>query len=230
MALTSASILVIDEDDSARAVACGILTQEGYGVTAAASGQEGLARLGSEPVDLLVLGLMLTGLDGLEACRQLRSDPRTSHVAIVITSTKGGDADVVAGLEVGADDYVTKPLSPSVFVARIRAVLRRRSRQTPHDDRPIALRNIQIHPGRREVLVDGEPVDLTYTEFGLLHFLARRPGWVFTRYQIVDAVRGSDHAVTQRAVDVQVAGLRRKLGEAGQYVETVRGVGYRFRG
>ncbi|MBU2499430.1 MAG: response regulator transcription factor, partial [Proteobacteria bacterium] len=133
------------------------------------------------------------------------------------------------GLELGAEDYVTKPFSLKVLVARIRAVLRRKGAEPTDDQSALTVHDLVIHPGRHEVLVRGEPVDLTFSEFGILQFLARRPGWVFTRSQIVDAVRGDDYFVTDRAVDVQIVGLRRKLGRAGKYIETVRGVGYRFR-
>jgi two-component system phosphate regulon response regulator PhoB len=144
-------------------------------------------------------------------------------------TAKGEEADVVAGLELGADDYVTKPFSPRILVARIRAVIRRRGLATPDENALLDIHGISIHPGRREVTVAGQPVDLTYTEFQVLSLLARRPGWVFTRSQIVDLVRGDDYPVTDRSVDVQIVGLRRKLGEYGKLVETVRGVGYRMR-
>jgi two-component system phosphate regulon response regulator PhoB len=144
-------------------------------------------------------------------------------------TAKGEEADIVAGLEMGADDYVTKPFSPRVLVARVRAVLRRESKaETGDENEAIHLHELVIHPGRHEVLVNGTPVPLTYTEFGILIFLARRPGWVFTRSQIVDAVRGDDYFVTDRSVDVQIVGLRKKLGVGAKYIETVRGVGYRF--
>ena len=135
----------------------------------------------------------------------------------------------MTGLELGADDYLPKHFSPRVLLARLRAVLRRRESPRQEDEAPLELHGISIHPGRREVKVNGEAVELTHTEFRLLHFLALRPGWVFTRNQIVEAVRGIDYPVTERAVDVQVVGLRKKLGEAGKLVETVRGVGYRFK-
>jgi two-component system phosphate regulon response regulator PhoB len=144
-------------------------------------------------------------------------------------TAKGDEADVVTGLELGADDYVIKPFSPRVLLARVRAVLRRRTIVPEGETSVLRIHNLVIHPGRREVLVDGEPVQLTFTEFGILNYLSRRPGWVFTRSQIVDAVRGDDYFVTDRSVDVQIVGLRKKLGRAGQYIETVRGVGYRFR-
>jgi two-component system phosphate regulon response regulator PhoB len=162
-------------------------------------------------------------------CRILKNDPKTSHVPVVMLTAKGEEADVVAGLELGADDYVTKPFSPRVLLARVKAVLRRRAAMTPEEDVTLQRHEIVINPQRHEVLVGGKPVELTHTEFRLLHYLARRPGWVFTRQQIIDNVRGDNYPITDRAVDVQVVGLRRKLGPAGDYVETVRGVGYRFK-
>jgi two-component system phosphate regulon response regulator PhoB len=135
---------------------------------------------------------------------------------------------MVTGLELGADDYVTKPFSPRVLLARIKAILRRQAAEQS-DEATVRVRELVIHPGRHEVLIHGKPLELTFTEFRLLHFLARRPGWAFTRSQIVDAVKGEDYPVTERSVDVQVVGLRKKLGELGGYIETIRGVGYRFK-
>jgi two-component system phosphate regulon response regulator PhoB len=135
----------------------------------------------------------------------------------------------VAGLELGADDYITKPFSPRVVIARIRAVLRRNREESIDDTATLNRHEIVIHPGKHEVLVSGREIELTPTEFGILHYLARRPGWVFTRYQIVDGIRSDGAIVTDRSVDVQIVGLRRKLGPAGKYIETVRGVGYRFK-
>jgi len=144
-------------------------------------------------------------------------------------TAKGEESDIVTGLELGADDYVTKPFSPRVLIARIRAVLRRNELDKVGEDGVIRLHDIVIHPGRHEVRVGGQLIPLTHTEFRVLQYLAHRPGWVFTRYQIVDAIHGVEYEVTERAVDVQIVGLRKKLGDAGSYIETVRGVGYRFR-
>jgi two-component system, OmpR family, alkaline phosphatase synthesis response regulator PhoP len=179
--------------------------------------------------ELIVLDLLLPTVDGLEVCRLLKGDSKTQHIPIIMLTAKSEEADIVSGLELGADDYLTKPFSPRVLLARIKALLRRKSKDADDDSASIRVRELLIHPGRHEVLVDGRAVDLTYTEFKLLHFLARKPGWAFTRSQIVDAVKGEDYPVTERSVDVQVVGLRKKLGDCGAYIETVRGVGYRFR-
>ncbi len=180
--------------------------------------------------DLIVLDLMLPDMDGLEVTKIMKGDSNTQNIPIIMLTAKGEESDIVIGLELGADDYVTKPFSPRVLVARVKALLRRRKSFVVEDFSSLKVGNILIHPGRREVTVDGKKVDLTFTEFSILNFLARRPGWVFTRFQIVDAVRGEDYPVTDRSVDVQIVGLRKKLGQAGNLIETVRGVGYRFKG
>jgi len=222
-------ILVVDDEEDILELVRFHLAREGYQLTLAATGEEALKKAKHETFDLVVLDLMLPGLDGLEVAKALKADARTKGVPIVMLTAKGEDADVVSGLEIGADDYITKPFSPRVLTARVKAVLRRRSKAAPDDTKVTTIYELEIHPGRRTVLAGGKPVDLTYTEFQLLSVLARRPGWVFTRSQIVDAVRGSDYPVTDRSVDVQVVGLRKKLGAYGDYIETVRGVGYRFR-
>ena len=144
-------------------------------------------------------------------------------------TAKGEEADIVTGLELGADDYMTKPFSPRILLARIRTALRRRAVEVPAETTPLRFKDLVINPGRHEVLLAGRPLDLTVTEFHLLHLLARRPGWVFTRSQIVKEVHGEDFAVTERSVDVHVVGLRKKLGAFGKSLETVRGIGYRLK-
>ncbi|MDY0213307.1 MAG: response regulator [Desulfuromonadaceae bacterium] len=224
------TILVVEDEEDILALIHYNLTREGYRVLTATSGEQGLeiARL-HEP-DLVILDLMLPGIDGLEVCRELKRRENTRPIAIIMLTAKGEESDIVTGLELGASDYVTKPFSPRVLLARIKAVLRRTECLAPEDAdaRVIEVHNMVIHPGRNEVLVAGTRIDLTYTEFRVLYLLAARPGWVFTRYQIVNSVRGDDYFVTDRAVDVQIVGLRRKLGKFGTYIETVRGVGYRF--
>ena len=169
----------------------------------------------------MVLDLLLPNVDGLEVCRVLKNDVRTKHIPVIILTAKGEEADMVTGLEMGADDYLAKPFSPRVLLARIKAVLRRRQDRRPKTTSRSSSTNSSFIPGRHEVTLAGKPLDLTLTEFRLLQFLAQRPGWAYSRTQIVDAVKGEDYPVTERSVDVQVAGLRKKLGDHGALVETV---------
>lgn len=224
------NILVVEDDEDILELIVFNLKKEGAVVRAADSGEKALIMARTDPPDLILLDIMLPGLDGIEVCRQLKGDKTTRQIPVIMVTAKGEETDVVTGLEMGADDYLTKPFRPKELVARIRAVLRRAPRGTPEEDtRVVRIRDIEIHPGRREVRVKGKPVDLTYTEFEVLRFLSQRPGWVFTRYQLVDGIRGENYPVTDRSVDVQIVGLRRKLGKTGECIETVRGVGYRFR-
>lgn len=223
------SILVVEDEEDILELLRYNLAKEGYRVTGVGTGEEALKAARTQVPDLIILDLMLPGVDGLEVCRLLKQDSRTRHLPVIMVTAKGEEADIVAGLELGADDYITKPFSPRVLLARVRAVLRRRQQPPPDEGAILKIHDLVVHPGRHEVLVKGQPVELTATEFRLLHLLARRPGWVFTRSQIVRAVHGDDYPVSDRSVDVQVVGLRKKLGEAAEYVETVRGVGYRFR-
>jgi two-component system phosphate regulon response regulator PhoB len=223
-------ILVVEDEADISEVLEYNLTKEGYVISVVPSGEEALESVVTSPPDLILLDLMLPGMDGLEVCRRLKANDDTRHISIVMLTAKGEEPDIVSGLELGADDYITKPFRISILVARLRAVLRRRPKfKEIKEDEVIKRDRLIIHQGRREVLVEGSPVDLTFTEFNLLLFLAQRPGWVFTRSQIVTAIRGDDYHVTERSVDVQIAGLRKKLGPSGGTIETVRGVGYRFR-
>ncbi len=222
-------ILVVDDEEDILELVQYNLVREGYQVKGALSGEEALKKVAKESFDLIVLDLMLPGIDGLEVARQLRGDKKNQQVPIVMLTAKGEEADVVTGLELGADDYLTKPFSPRILIARIRAVLRRKATAPEDDSAVISILGLEIHPGRRMVSTQEGPIDLTFTEFQVLYLLARRPGWVFTRSQIVDGVRGSDYPVTDRSVDVQIVGLRKKLGAYGKCIETVRGVGYRFK-
>lgn len=222
-------ILVIeDEQDIAELVSYN-LEKEGYTVSSSPSGEDGVGAVKREPPDLVVLDLMLPGVDGVEVCRSLKSSPTTKNIPIIMMSAKGEEVDIVRGLEVGAEDYITKPFSPKILVARVKAVLRRLSTQPTDESARVSVHGIDIDPVRFTVSLNNNPIVLTVTEFRILHFLARHPGWVFTRYQIVDAVKGEDYAVTDRSVDVQIVGLRKKLGESAELIETVRGVGYRFK-
>jgi two-component system phosphate regulon response regulator PhoB len=222
-------ILVVDDEEDILELVRYNLAREGYHVAGTLSGEEALRKARTEAFDLIVLDLMLPGIDGLEVTKKLKANEKTQHIPIVMLTAKGEEADIITGLELGADDYITKPFSPRILIARVRTALRRRISRSDDDTTVIQIHDLEIHPGRRSVLADGQPIDLTYTEFQVLYILARRPGWVFTRGQIVDAVRGDDYPVTDRSVDVQIVGLRKKLGIYGKYIETVRGVGYRFR-
>jgi len=222
-------VLVVEDDEDIRELVRFNLAREGHRVVCAGSVEEGLAQVRSELPDLVLLDLMLPGMDGLEFCRIVRADASSAHLPIVIMSAKGEESDVVTGLELGADDYLTKPFSPRILLARIKAVLRRREGGETDEKTVIRTEDLTIDPGRFEVRVKGEAITLTATEFRILHLLARRPGWVFTRYQIVDGVHGPDYPVTDRSIDFQMVGLRRKLGPCASYIETVRGVGYRFK-
>jgi two-component system phosphate regulon response regulator PhoB len=227
--MAKAHVLVVDDEEDILELVRYNLGKEGHRVTCVATGEEALEAAKDGSPDLIVLDLMLPGVDGLDVCKILKQDPRTAAIPVVMLTAKGEESDIVTGLELGADDYVTKPFSPRVLLARVKAVLRRKSAEAAEEPEVIRIHDLVIHKGRHEVLLGGTPLDLTYTEFRLLYFLARRPGWVFTRSQIIDAVRGDNYPVTDRAVDVQVAGLRKKLGSGADYVETVRGVGYRFK-
>lgn len=226
--MPSERILVVEDEENILELIRYNLAREGYRVTCASSGETGLDTARSEQPDLILLDLMLPGLDGLGVCRELKRDPMTHDMAVIMVTARGEESDIVAGLELGADDYVLKPFSPRVLLSRVKAVLRRKQAPPAEASEVIRIHPLTLHPGRHEVLLDNRKLDLTFTEFRILQTLASRPGWVFTRGQIVDAVRGEDHAVTDRSVDFQVVGLRRKLGEHSSFIETVRGVGYRF--
>ncbi len=235
-AVSRGRLLIIEDEPDLQELLRYNLVREGFEVSCTDRGEVGLEMVRRALPDLVVLDLMLPGMDGLEVCRALRADPATAAIPVVMVTARDQEADIVLGLELGADDYVTKPYRWRELLARIRAVLRRRAAAAtdqPAEDQPLRVRNLIIDPQRHAVTVDGKPVDLTVTEFKLLRVLASRPGRVFTRKQIIDAMHGDLAAVTDRSVDVQVVSLRRKLStadpQAGDDIETIRGVGYRFR-
>jgi two-component system phosphate regulon response regulator PhoB len=222
-------ILVVDDEEEILELLKYNLETNGFRITCTSTGEEAMDRAKEGIPDLIILDLMLPGIDGLDVCKLLKNDPKTQNIPVIMLTARGEESDIVIGLELGADDYITKPFSPRVLLARIKAVLRRKSSIPSNDLSPIYIHDLTITPERHEVLVRGKPADLTATEFRVLLYLVRHPGWVFTRNQIVDAVHGYDYPVTDRSVDVQIVGLRKKLGEGNDYIETVRGVGYRFR-
>ena len=227
---THHKILVVDDEEDLLELVRYTLAKEGHSITCVDTGEKAVDSVQRKLPDLIVLDLMLPGIDGLEVCRRLKRDSRTRDVPIIMLTAKSEERDVITGLDGGADDYITKPFSPRVLLARVKSLLRRKDVEIrSQQETTIQVRDLIIHPGRHEVTLQGNQLKLTYTEFALLQFLTKRPGWAYSRSQIVDAVKGEDYPVTERSVDVQVAGLRKKLGVFGSNIETVRGVGYRFR-
>lgn len=227
------SVLVVEDEHDIAALIEFHLKKEGFGVEIARTGRAGLEAAQRERHDLLILDIMLPDLDGLEVCRRLKRHETARNIPIIMVSARGEEADIVSGLELGADDYVTKPFSPRVLMARVRATLRRSAEDVQNGHAPDADTvtlpgGVTIDNARHVVRIDGEKVDLTATQFRLLAYLAQRPGFVRTRDQIVSAVRGEDAVLSSRAVDVHVAALRQKMGDRGRVIETVRGVGYRI--
>ena len=221
-------ILIVDDEKDIIKMLDYNLKKEGYKAVSAHDGEKALDLARREIPDLIILDLMLPGIDGLDVCKKLKNDTKTQNIPVIMLTAKGEETDIVTGLELGADDYVTKPFSPKVLVARIRRVLQRPIARDL-EKASVKIHQMSIDPSRRQVLIKNKPVELTFTEFNILYTLAKRPGIVFTRYQIVDSIHGEDYLVTDRAIDVQIVSLRKKLGEYEKYIETVRGVGYRFR-
>ncbi len=224
-------ILLVEDEQDIQELLKFHLEHEGFAVTAAGTGEEALKHLATQNPDLILLDLMLPGINGTEVCRRVKSRPATADIPIIMLTAKDSEADIIAGLETGAADYVTKPFSPRVLVARIHAVLRRPDPE-PAGSASVPVLHIgplTIDADRHKVEIKGKDVALTCTEFRILHLLASSPGRAFNRQQIVDQVRGESYAVTERIVDVQMVSLRKKLGSLGDWVETVRGIGYRFK-
>lgn len=229
------TILIVEDDENIQQLVGYNLAKAGFSVFYAENGEQALDSVKRDSPDLVVLDIMLPSLNGFEVCKILRKDPQTRTLPIIMLTAKGEENDVTTGLDLGADDYITKPFSPKILISRIKAALRRREELSVEEggepkSTVTRIHDIVIDSKRYEVEVAGVPIALTVTEFSILDLLARRPGWVFSRQQIIDGVRGYDYVITPRAVDVQVFGLRKKLGLAGECIETVRGIGYRMKG
>ena len=230
------NVLVVEDEADIQQLVSYNLIRAGFHVTCADSGEEALERLRTEQIDCVLLDLNLPGISGLEVCMAMRKVELNidRSIPIIMLTAKGEEEDVVAGLECGADDYITKPFSPKVLIARIKAVIKRAFTDPNESDESrksiiVVDGRLEIDKGRHEVKLNGVEILLTTTEFSILSLLAAKPGWVFTRQQIIDFARGYDFLITPRAIDVQIFGLRKKLNEYGKMVETVRGIGYRFR-
>ncbi len=230
MSIKKEFIVVVEDETDIREVLVYNLEREGYRVASARDGKQGLAMIQEKQPDLVLLDLMLPGLDGLEICKRLKGDDQTSSIPIVMVSARGEESDIVVGLELGAEDYISKPFGTRELLARINAVLRRRE---PQSDKKLSQRidcaGVTIDVGRHQVSVDGLPVSLTATEFKLLHFLAHHPGWVFTRDHLLSRIMGDDNFVVDRNIDVHIQAVRKKLGAHRNLIETIRGIGYRFK-
>jgi len=223
------TILIVEDEEDLREIIIYNLDREGYQTIGVETGEQGLEQAIVLKPDLMILDLMLPGMNGIDVCKQLKQDKNTQTIPIIIVSAKGEEADIVSGLELGADDYLTKPFSPRILLARIRTVLRRQQETDKTDLSVLHVDGVTIDNKKFQLSIDDSPVELTKSEFGILYFLASHRGWVFTRYQIVNAIRGDKYVVTERAIDVQITGLRKKLGVHAKLIETVRGVGYRFK-
>jgi len=226
---TKKTILIIeDEKDIAELLAFNLENDE-FNTLLANNGESGIKIARKRKPDLIILDLMLPGIHGLDVCRIIKGDPELKNIFIVMLTALGQEESIVKGLEVGADDYITKPFSFKILIARIRSVIRRSRIDEEGVIKDINIFSVEIKQRSREVYIKKTLVETTYTEFQILQLLASHPGWVFTRYQIIDKIRGDNYPVTDRSIDYQIVGLRKKMGESGALIQTIRGVGYRFK-
>lgn len=226
--LREVRVLVVDDDDNVRRLVAAYLEREGYHVIQAADGAAALRAVEASAPDLVVLDLMLPGTGGLQVARRISA---ARELPILMLTARGDEDDVLRGFEAGADDYLVKPFSPRVLVARVRAILRRVGLEGDEREGAVEQGELRLDPRTREVTVDAIPVDLTTLEFDLLHALVDHPGWVYSREQLLEQVWGYDYLGDSRVIDVHVANLRKKLGDDPtdpRFIRTVRGVGYKF--
>ena len=221
-------ILVVEDEKDINDLIVFNLEKEGYTAMSTGTGEDGIKKAKSGHPDIILLDIMLPGINGLDVCRLLKTEEATRNIPVIMLTARNEDVDIITGLEVGADDYITKPFSPKVLIARIRAIFRRFSEQEKAATPVITFGDMVIDQGRHQVTIADSPVKLTLTEYQILLLLVRRPGWVFTRSQMIDDLREGHHVITDRAIDVQIANLRKKLGRHGDMIETIRGVGYRM--
>tara|TARA_B100001287_G_scaffold100949_1_gene84874 strand:+ start:1507 stop:2205 length:699 start_codon:yes stop_codon:yes gene_type:complete len=223
------NIVIVDDEIDILEILKINIERNNYKAYCFQDGESAISHILKNLPDLIILDLMLPGIDGFDICRLLKNKDLTKNIPILILSAKGEESDIIKGLELGADDYVTKPFSAKVLSARVNTLLRRSLvNQEEAKDKSITFEELSIHPGKRNVKISNKTVDLTYTEFQILFLLASHPNWVYTRNQIIDEIRGDDYPVTDRSIDFQIVGLRKKLQSASRFIKTVRGVGYRF--
>jgi DNA-binding response OmpR family regulator len=223
-------ILFVEDEISLQKSIAYILEKEGFSVITTRTGEEAVRLAAKEKPDLLLLDLMLPGIDGFRVCEILKRDPQTAQIFIIMLTGKGLVTDITRGLAQYADDYITKPFEPAILIARIQAVLRRKLKSNKASSDILIFDKLTLDLNAHELRIDGQIVDLTKTEFDMLALLARKPNIVFSRAQVLDHIRENDYDVTERIVDYQVSCLRKKLAKGGHFIETVRGVGYKFRG
>ncbi len=228
IAMAKSRIHIVEDDASLAEVLDYNLRQEGYEIQVSRDGQQGLRKIRQQPPDLVVLDLMLPLIDGLEVCRQLRNEPATQNMLVLMLTARSEESDQLVGFSVGADDYVTKPFSVKVLLQRINALLRRRD-QDKGDRDVLVSQGIMIDRRRHRATVGDRPLDLTPSEFELLAALVRQPGRAFSRAELIDVALGDDAIVLERTIDVHIRALRKKLEAHAELIQTVRGIGYRFR-
>ena len=227
--ITNKKILIIEDDKDIRDLISFNLSNNSYKTILSEDGEKGIEKAKNEKPDLVLLDLMLPGIHGLDVCKILKTDSSLNKVSIIMLTALGQEEDIIKGLEAGADDYITKPFSFKILLARIKSVLRRKKTKESSNKGPVNLYGVKIDPQTRQVIINENELKLTFTEFQILYLLASHPGWVFTRYQIIDKTRLDNNSVTDRSVDFQIVGLRKKMNNLGKLIETIRGVGYRFK-
>lgn len=229
MTINNKHALIVEDDEDILKLLEITLKKGGFETTGVTLGYQALEIAKTKLFDVVILDLMLPDIDGGEVCKSFRNNAAFKNLPIIMLTAKGEEEDIIKGLENGADDYITKPFSPKILLARISTVLRRQNANPYNKNSIININNLYIHPAKHEVRLNEKLLTLTAAEFKVLHLLASRPGWVLSRYKIIDEIKGEGYAVTDRSVDVLMVGLRRKLGKYGGYIETVRGTGYKFK-